>query len=1434
MLNRLIWKLLIVLVTIILISVAAVTVMGNASAVSVNDDVEPVDNGFGTDDGSDSGETYAVNDELDFATMPVLQDDSGVYSDDSLQHMAPTWPAPSVKQVFGDDFSERAIFVHQDDATYLDDLLFTAAIPAAVYWEGSTRYDCMMISDDKIRENGNLLGDYAEYLRQIEATPDIDFIGPVPATRQAELSSYFQNVDQSNAVTTSTNVYSGACDIAQYYWGNRRQLGTDTAVLSFVPDANGGTEVKLDHKNFATGPSTMDATLDAEETSWIYYSINWSDPGADTDYRVSIDDPIVLHQSEYSNSAAVGHVNPTNNKLFDNMGNMGVGVSPYYSYMPYSVDSNPQSYQYQTFTGTLPAADLSYYPTANGTDHMTFQFGPVKKGEWIGVGTNWTYYNFNETIFRDFNTYIYAPGQPVGPDNHLEVRSDNPFDPMMTRGTPEFGYVYADKAGYYNVTVHPFVLSVGGSFTTTVYWGGVGSTATWKGKQVNPGNDQFEYNLKEYGYYPDAVAESVTNGATVASLKNIPLLYTAGGTPETGVVQALKDLGITNLIIIDPNNNISATGWETSGFTVEHVSTDIDVFNYIYDINKAKDLHKGMILTPLGGPWFTSAALAGAYHGVPVPYMNDAEGIDVQIKATALWWQNIQNTCNFDSYPATDYAAPSQTNMRELADMFYGWIEDFNTDYNPDCGDADGDGAPDNGINWDYSEDVEVLVVSPMNAIKATLDRAISGKASVGRLTPSQPEVLWAVMNREMLYWKAGYSQADNPENPNDSPPVKDHWKRICWSLNTYAHDDGLADNDAGDADDDDYCWYDDGGAVHTHYKSREDLPAYADASGRVNLFNTYYDNIRDAMEDGVALWSNHGHGHAYWMLETGIGFTGTSTNPSNPKWGLPVPDNGFVDPPLETTTGLDWYYDIDNVHGAFTTYQSCQTGGSAMQEYFMRLGGIAAIGGYVTRSLNEATVQSDRTYRGMMLYNMTFGDAHRWGQDEAGPMFSTKDTGPYMFNFTDAGYTDVGVQYKKGNTGHTILYGDPSLLFIAPTLWTLTDIYVDEAGQNLVVDITVMDQSGVKMDPATLIAKLDGVPLTLTNTGVGLYSALWPVITAPADHIITVDLQHDDYLDPLTGTTHFQKTYNIHIPEIEVTPGNLTYTGDLQQTVAFSGTAGLPEMGGQVLGETDVNTVNVLVYNSNDNYVDLQGEMTWDEMAWIITDLNVSSLPEGDYYVMMEVNAKHHIPASVKGPSFTVEHRLYFQGGDLVLGGGGRTLALSDLAIVSTFAGHGILSDSDISTGTCEVFRSDTRAGESTGISGDLEYDSGTETFGFQCDVSGLAQGTYHCGVEASTAYTSPWTWTSEEFIIETTLHVSAFTVTYTGNTVQTLDISEIGLGLTSDTESSPLPSGQVTTASYTIYDSDDKDTGVTGPLTETSGMWGATATVVCGGPQQ
>ena len=769
---RSMWKLVAVLATLVLVSMTTMSILGTASVVT--EDIEVFESYLGTDE-------------------------SGA----ELKHLTPSWPAPAQQQVFGDDFNERAIFVHQDDSTYLDDMLFCSAIPAAVHWEGSTRYDSMIISDAKVRENGNLIGDYTEYLRQIDATPDVDFIGPVTGVRQAELTGYFDNVDQSVQVTDADNVYDGACDIARYYWANQRQLGTDTAVLAYVPNTDGGVEVRADTTGTSVGQFSTNTVIHPDEVSWLRFSIDWDDPQADTDYRIAIDDAYALHPLDYENTGVIHRTNPTENRLYSKQGHGDVGISPYYSYLPFKEYSHPYGINQQDFSGTLEDSDYSWFPMPGANDTMTFQFGPVKEGQWILAVTNWTHYLNNLSDFRDFDTYLTGPGETLDNDYLLEAAyggfSGFFSSPEYNIQTPEGGYIMARETGYYNVTIHTKYYAKGGFFNTTVYWGSPSTPASFNAYQIYPGSDTIDYHLEEYKRTEDAVIESVTNGASAASLLNTPLLYTAGGMPETGVVQAMDELGVDKLIIIDPYDKIDETQWESAGFSIDVKDTDKEVFNYIYGLSQSKGLHRTLVLTAQGGPWFSGAALEAAYHGAPVPALDDNIVMSVQNRATTIWWQMIQDSDFFRSCPYYENSTPGRSEMEALSDSFYAWIETFNSDFNPDCGDTDGDGVPDNGRYWDYSEDVDVIFVSPMNALKPSLERAILGKACTGRIPCDDPNVLWAVINREMLYWKVGFCAGDNPEDPNDEPPVQDHWKRVGWTFVTFIDDQNGTNNDTGD-----------------------------------------------------------------------------------------------------------------------------------------------------------------------------------------------------------------------------------------------------------------------------------------------------------------------------------------------------------------------------------------------------------------------------------------------------------------------------------------------------------------------------------------------------------------------------------------------------------------------------------------------------------
>jgi len=1329
-----------------------------------------------------------------------------------------SWTKPGPERIMGDRFNERAIFVHQNDSTYLDDMLFCAAVPAAVHWEGGTRFESLIISDTKNRENGNLIGDYREYLGKTGARPEIDIIGPVEIERESEILGYFPDLEDTNRVTTAPDVYEGASDIARYYWSNRRYMDTEKAVLAYVPESDGGREVREGPDASADNRFEITNDIDASETGWLRFSIQWEDPQADTDYRIGIRDPYALHQNSYTNIGEEGHVNPTNNKLFDHEGYVEIGMAPYYSFMPYSLDGEEAGGGSKQFTGTLPRGDGSIWPLKGASDLRTFTFGPVRKGDWIGAMTNWTYYNVNETTYRDLNTYIYLPSQEVGPEYHLEMATNDHTYKSNDRTTPELGYCYAEEDGYYTITVHPYVDSAGGSFQTYVAWGALDEISPWTAGQVNWGNDPVRYDFMEYQYLRDDVSESVINGAVAASLDNIPMFYTAGGVPEDVVVRAMEEMGIGELVIIDPGNRIDPSGWEDIGMGISHLSTDRKVFDHIYSNSQDRGLDRSLVITAQGGPWFSGAALGGAYHGAPVPALDDQEAKDLQIGATTMWWQVIQDSTVFRKAPSNMYANPSQKNMEELADGIYGWLSGFHEDMDPSCGDIDGNGVPDNGRNWDYSDDIDVLVVSPMNALKPVFDRAMSGKASVGRISPAEPEVLWAVLNREMLYWKVGFSRSSNPDDPDDQTPIEDHWNRAVWTFNTYAHDDDIVDYDAGDQDDDDWCGVDDGGRNHLPYKTREDLPEYAFGSGRESEFHTYYDDILEALEDGTVLWSNHGHGHAYWMLETGPGFTGTGADPSDPPWGGPVPDNGFVDPPLEVTSGWDWYYGLDNVHSSFSTYQSCQVGGSALSEYFLRLGGIGVIGGYVTRSLVEATIQSDRTTQGLFLHNMTFGEAHRWGQDEIGCIYSLKDPGPVFRNYREEGYPD-DVDFRYGDTGHTILYGDPSLRLLSSTLFVNSDISISEDGEFLVADLQVIDQSGRPQNPDSTVVIVNDEEVECTKVSSGRYEARWKLPGNISSTEVKVIIRDNEHLSP-GGTHDFIRTYEIQIPSGSVEIGDIDYIGGLDQIITGNGPVCFPSVFGEPVLPRDLNSIGLDIWSVEGDHMACYEELFFDGSSWIVGDIDVSALPEGTYVVYVKMGLKH-IPAGYfRGPEIRIDHIVFFEGGELQLDRWSKEVQFIGLAIRSTFGADGTVLPDVLEQGSYEFQMEAGGDFEDTDVEGELVFDPSTMTYGFLEDMSTMPLCMYRVVITAKTPYSEEAVHVTSNLSLDVPITISNFRTTYSGGMTQTITVDDVQFYHSQQMGSVVDPS-RVVQARCRVLFPDRTATPVSGSIENVDGAW-------------
>ena len=1330
----------------------------------------------------------------------------------------PGWPTPNVNQTFGDDFDQKTIFVHQQNDTFLDDLLYCAAVPAAVHWEGSTRHQSLIVSDSVSRETGNLVGDWSEYLGNVQARPTVDFIGSGNGARKATLTGYFDNVSGAYNVTSASDAYSGASDIALFYWEAQRQLYIDTAVLAYVPGATGGPEVVKNTTGTGTGVLTDTSNLAAQNVSWLKYILDWSDPGADTDYRGYVQDPYVAHNLTYQNWASNGHVNPTDNNLLTKAGHNEVALSPYFSYLPYQEHYNTAPSGHQKFSGNVPIpTDYSLYPATGAADLLTFQFGPVAAGQKIYVESNWTDPN------TDFNTYIYPPYATLDDDFLLEI--DNAY-----WADPEGGACFAPYSGMYNVTVHlnPYVL-VGGEFTCNVYWETPASQADWDVGQSVADTDAVNYQIREYAMAQDAMAYSVSNGAVLASLLNVPMLYTAGSTPEVGVVQALKQLGVKNLIVIDPSNKITTSGWASQGFSVSHKATAKDVFISIYNVSKSKGLDKAVVLNPQGGPWFTGAALEGAYHGAPIPVLSDPAFVHIENTATWTWWEMVQWSDAFVQTTLYNRSTPNAGVLERMSDEFFAFLGAFSPDFNPACGDANHDGIPDSGGKWNYSGDVDVIIVSPMNAIKPILDRAINGKASVGRIPCDDPAALWAVVAREMLYWAVGYSSGDNPDDPDDSPAMQDHWESAGWTFVAYTHDDGLLDDDMGDDTDDDYCGVADGGAISKSYYMRQELPAAAALYGKTNDYHTYYTNTSAMLEGGTCFWSHNDHGSHNSMMEQGAGFTGMSQQASDPQWEGPPDVDSLVNPPIDPTSGEDWYYAVDNLHSTFAMMIDCETGGSKAPEYLMKMGAVGVVGDVYSMYIDPSPVFADRMARGVFT-GKTFGDSHRWAIDESSSVYSMKDPGP-----SDGQFDPDNKDFRLGESVQTILYGDPDLVMIRPTLLIDVNWAFPKDAHDVTFYVTVRDQSGTKTSPDSITVLVDSQSLTGNLLATGEYKFKWTVSQPTADHMLKVVASSAGKFSP-KGQSTITREYDLIIPQLDIAQGNATYIGGLTQTVSANTTADYPApFATPVTGGPAGNAVSAKarLYNDNDINTGLGADLAYDAIGggWSVTGLNVSTLPEGDYYVLWSFGANYVPVTTLKGPSFTIAHRLYFNTPHQTYDPISKLLSITNVTVRCTYVSHNPLEPVDLITRTYEVFKYNGGPTNITmSMTGDLSYDVSSmtyETLGL--DVSALPQGNYYVKLAAEDIDSGVWTYDLPNFTVGMRVYVWTPLVTYTAGLAQNIDIQGARL-TTSQNQADIITPDQVQVHTYSVLSMGGTAQNITGNLTFDSNLWGATGINVSG----
>ncbi|MFX0107066.1 MAG: hypothetical protein ACFE7R_02180, partial [Candidatus Hodarchaeota archaeon] len=301
-------------------------------------------------------------------------------------------------------------------------------------------------------------------------------------------------------------------------------------------------------------------------------------------------------------------------------------------------------------------------------------------------------------------------------------------------------------------------------------------SGTWKilMSWMDPSNEQnnveLTWDISSLPANLESYFESAANGAVLASLMNAPLLYVSQNSVPEVTRWAAEKLGVNVSFLVDPLNIHSQSVEDTLGnFSfVSSLESYPAVSSWIHALSGETDV---VVTAPQGNgqEFFAPAALSAAFHGAPVfslcgahnsmtttiestwvPYL---VGPEIEIYITSRWTTRTENGWY-------DERIPNRYSMMESVDDF----EDFLTQR----------GA------YNSTSSQSVVIVSPADLIKLSLDRSLQSHFQSGRIPAENPASASIMINRANLH-RFLYSMADSAEDA---------------LLTMYAYTDGAAYTD--------------------------------------------------------------------------------------------------------------------------------------------------------------------------------------------------------------------------------------------------------------------------------------------------------------------------------------------------------------------------------------------------------------------------------------------------------------------------------------------------------------------------------------------------------------------------------------------------------------------------------------------------------------
>jgi len=509
--------------------------------------------------------------------------------------------------------------------------------------------------------------------------------------------------------------------------------------------------------------------------------------------------------------------------------------------------------------------------------------------------------------------------------------------------------------------------------------------------------------IREYSKDRLAYGLSAANGAVIASLKHIPLLYaTPEGVPDD-TINALNSLGVSKVIFVDLANNNDVYSQLSANYDVERITTMNDVVSKIYELRNQDYTYITVTSFATGDGYFAPAAYLAAYHGAPVVRIGEmgnayhwADAIATYDEYLGDYYHGCRSTGHMAkaSKPIMDYIKEGEIPPIGL-DQHLRWFSKVVQPFQEYI----------RNIGLDREGKEYVGIVAPRDDIRMPFIRAITGNESTaGQFIANTPAAMAAYVGRSVLYPAIIFG------NP--------HKEYTTSTLMNFADGNQITLNN---------------GERYSAYNARYLKQSFS-RYGREYRGHCIWDNLLYEFNQGISAYYYVGHGtggsgvseHPVWG---GIGYDGwhgyeywRGKTPRSPggAWYDPEPPRQY------DIIHFKWCDQLwENLHSTWVHFSSCTTAWHFGPNIYLDHGAVAYYGNCGTGLLGYNDLWDQFIELRIMEEGMPVGDA------------VSIDLWKFDRDFTTMDPISLYGSCTMTMLSMTVLYGDPMLVVYSPAHWT-------------------------------------------------------------------------------------------------------------------------------------------------------------------------------------------------------------------------------------------------------------------------------------------------------------------------------------------------------------------------------------------------------------